>query len=900
MADPKRRTDARYRRTREDPAYSMVKLPRRNEAIYAVTSDSSEYDEERKRKDLIPSLWCGLAILLILLINVTLHHYLYNGLPTPLTVNDLVAGKDLFITERAKSDLIGLAEIGEKVVGSYENEVVAVEYLTNILQEIQAEATNNKTVQIDVARGSGAYFISNRRSFTNVYLNVGNVIARLSDGDNSSVALLVNCHYDSHPSSPGASDNGINCAAMLEVLRVLSQSQTTLTHDIIFLFNGAEENPLQASHAFVTTHRWAADVRAFLNYDSAGFGGREALFQSGPKDPWLDAYYASAVPHPHASAVITDLFESGLVPSDTDFRIFRDFGNLHGLDMAYYAGGHVYHTLYDDYQIIPDGCYQHTGDNMLALIKALGNAPELLESSVEGNSVYYDFLGLFVIRYSTTIAIILNVLTALLALASPFWPTPGCSIKDKAKSLGISFLFQMLGILLGFGLSVFFGMLLDWTDNAMSWYSNPGLLIGLFVVPTMLPMLGVNWAMTAQPIEQVISSRLGTGQRVQLNTQAVGMLWAIILIALTIYGLKSAYVIAIIVGFVSAANIITSILKLQRLVRVWLAIFIGVGLFIPTLYLLWLGSMMTSFLPIMGRSGSDITPDLYISLIMAAITSMIGCFWTPLIAVVRRPQVLVLGFSLAAVITILAATVTTYGFPYTVDRTSPKPQRFWLIHTERTMYDINGNVTYNDGGFWIQNLDRNGPRTVEKYISEYSNATTVADACLDTIYCGLPIWKGRDMGMLNKSFWIPNEVPTVQLYQPSALLGVWNDTTTESRRLYLNLTGPDHMSLVFAPRDGVTLSNWSLLEEVPTSTTWNERSVYFVLHDYAIEPETTVEIWLDLVVSDGVNPVIDISLNAHYVHNTTSASTPYASILKQLPLWVAPLHWSSTYKSYIF
>lgn len=45
--------------------------------------------------------------------------------------------------------------------------------------------------------------------------------------------------------------------------------------------------------------------------------------------------YKSAVPHPNGQVAAEEMFHLGVIPSDTDFRIFRDYGHIPGTQYAY-------------------------------------------------------------------------------------------------------------------------------------------------------------------------------------------------------------------------------------------------------------------------------------------------------------------------------------------------------------------------------------------------------------------------------------------------------------------------------------------------------------------------------------------------------------------------------------
>lgn len=300
-------------------------------------------------------------------------------LPTPKPSSILPAE---YSEVRAREHLYAMSANGIRNTGEAANEVYAARYIVSQLSRIRSELKPGFVLDIDIQRPSGCFDLDFLGGFTSSYQNVTNILARLhyvgphDKTNRTDVAFLISAHFDSAFSSPAASDDLANIASMLEIVRNLA-NLPPLPHAVIFNFNGAEESILQAAHGFITQHPWAESIAAFMNAEGAGGAGRELTFQLGPSNAWLAFLYARSVPYPFASSVAQDIFSSGIIPSDTDFRIYRDFGGLAGIDMAYITDGWIYHTPLDDVAHVPAGSMQRAGENVLALSVAIASSPQL-------------------------------------------------------------------------------------------------------------------------------------------------------------------------------------------------------------------------------------------------------------------------------------------------------------------------------------------------------------------------------------------------------------------------------------------------------------------------------------------------------------------------------------------
>ncbi len=234
---------------------------------------------------------------------------------------------------------------------------------------------------------------------------VHNIVARLAGAEGGSdKALLVVAHYDSVPTSFGASDDGAAVAGMLETLRAL-KSGPQLKRDVIFLFTDGEEVGLLGAQAFAESHPWAKDVGLVINLEARGNRGPSLMFETSSQNGRLIRELARADERPLTNSALYEMYR--VLPNETDLSIFKDAG-LPGLNLAYIGGLTHYHAALDSFERIDEGSLQHQGASLLALARAFGNGT--LANMREGNAVYFGVAGSPLIRYPAIWALLFSLL----------------------------------------------------------------------------------------------------------------------------------------------------------------------------------------------------------------------------------------------------------------------------------------------------------------------------------------------------------------------------------------------------------------------------------------------------------------------------------------------------------
>jgi hypothetical protein len=197
--------------------------------------------------------------------------------------------------------------------------------------------------------------------------------------------LLLVSHYDSTFAGPGASDDGIGVAAMLEIAANLRGKR--LARPVTFLFDEGEEMGLLGARAFLDRDPLAARVDTAINFESRGVNGPAIMFETSRPNGAAIALYRASAPRPMANSLSTGLY--ALIPNSTDVAVF-DARPWTILNFAVIGNETRYHSAGDTLAALDHRSLQHMGDQALAAaeLAASGAAP-----AASGERLYTDILG---------------------------------------------------------------------------------------------------------------------------------------------------------------------------------------------------------------------------------------------------------------------------------------------------------------------------------------------------------------------------------------------------------------------------------------------------------------------------------------------------------------------------
>ncbi|KAI0827758.1 hypothetical protein BC628DRAFT_1317988 [Trametes gibbosa] len=297
---------------------------------------------------------------------------------------------------------------------SHTNDVVR-QYILSRLRPIAARQdyihlSDDMTSNVTYVRNPGGYA---------VYFEGNNVLLKIDGNELSSKGVLFSCHFDSVSTAPGATDDGMAVATLLEMAEYLSWPSRRPRRTAVFFFNNGEEDGLNGAHAYFE-HPWSNISLTFINLEGAASGGRPLVFRSTAYGPaqFLRSKY---VKHPHASIVTSEAFSTGMIRSTTDYEIYahgvKDGAvGLQGFDLAFYKNRAYYHTSRDS---ISGMGHDKAKKALWAMLETVrGSGLGLLNDDEPGTdaspSVYFDILGQVIVVFKQSSFYAFNI--ALLVL----------------------------------------------------------------------------------------------------------------------------------------------------------------------------------------------------------------------------------------------------------------------------------------------------------------------------------------------------------------------------------------------------------------------------------------------------------------------------------------------------
>ena len=285
---------------------------------------------------------------------------------------------------------------------------------------------------------------------------VENILARVA-GETRPAVLLV-AHYDSVGAGPGASDDGVGVASLLEIARIVRRESHR--NPIAFLITDGEEGGLLGAEAFAADAALMRSAGAVINVENRGTYGTSNMFETSRNNRWLIRRLARALERPQATSFFYAIYN--LLPNDTDVTVFKRDGKA-SVNFAAIGGVNWYHTPFDDVAHVSARTLQHHGDNLLATARVFADSDLDVRSGDDAS--YFDILGFAMVWWPAGATLWVAIASLLLLMFAARTTNP------RAMTFGV--LATFTAILL----SLLGGMAVSWLarlrNEGINWVAQP-------------------------------------------------------------------------------------------------------------------------------------------------------------------------------------------------------------------------------------------------------------------------------------------------------------------------------------------------------------------------------------------------------------------------------------------
>ncbi|MEG8234009.1 M28 family metallopeptidase [Pseudomonas orientalis] len=207
----------------------------------------------------------------------------------------------------------------------------------------------------------------------------------------ATATVLFMAHYDSVGTAPGASDDGMAVASILQLMRD-SITRSDAKNNVIFLLTDGEELGLLGAQHYVSqlSRTEREEIRLVLNFEARGNQGIPLLFETSQKDYSLIKTLNEGV-QGIISFSFTPLIYK-MLQNDTDFTVFREH-NIAGLNFAVVEGFEHYHHMSDTVDnLAPETLFRYQ-----KTVREVGNhfihGTDLSSLSADEDATYFPLPG---------------------------------------------------------------------------------------------------------------------------------------------------------------------------------------------------------------------------------------------------------------------------------------------------------------------------------------------------------------------------------------------------------------------------------------------------------------------------------------------------------------------------